>query len=32
MILLALVLHAIAGRLKGSSEEDTLELRDDGNH
>ena len=28
----ALVLHAIAGRLKGSSEEDTLELRDDGNH
>lgn len=32
MILLALVLHAIAGRLKRSSEEDTLELRDDGNH
>lgn len=29
MILLALVLHAIAGRLKRSSEEDTLELRDD---
>ena len=32
MILLALVLHVIAGKLKGSSEEDTLELRDDGNH
>lgn len=31
-ILLAMVLYAIAGRLKRSSEEDTLELRDDGNH